>query len=45
MSLVKQFKQLLPNKVNPNIAFTGTKFSFNFNVKHPVQFTEKHDVI
>ena len=45
MSLVKQLKQLLPNKVNQNIAFTGKKFSFNFNVKHPVPFTEKHDVI
>ena len=28
-----------------NIVFTGAKLSSNFNVKDPVPFTEKHDVI
>ena len=28
-----------------NIAFTGTKFSSNVNIKDPVTFTEKHDLI
>ena len=28
-----------------NVVFTGTKLSSNFNVKDPVPFTEKHDVI
>ena len=31
--------------MKPNIVFTGTKLSSNFNVKDPVPFTEKHDVI
>ena len=31
--------------MKPNIAFTGTKLSSNFNLKDPVPFTEKHDVI
>ena len=31
--------------MRPNIIFTGTKRSYNFNVKDPVPFTEKHDVI
>ena len=25
--------------------FTGTKLSSNFNIKYPVPFTEKHDII
>ena len=31
--------------MKPNIVFTGTKLSSNFNVKDPVPFTEKHGVI
>ena len=31
--------------MKPNIVFTGTKLPSNFNVKDPVPFTEKHDVI
>ena len=31
--------------MKPNIAFTGTNLSSNFNVKDPVPFTEKHDAI
>ena len=31
--------------MKPNIVFTGTKLSSKFNVKDPVSFTEKHDVI
>ena len=31
--------------MKPNIVFTGTKLSSNFNVKDPVPFTEEHDVI
>ena len=31
--------------MKPNIVFTGTKLSSNFNVKNPVPFTKKHDVI
>ena len=31
--------------MKPNIVFTGAKLSSNFNVKDPVPFTEKHDVI
>ena len=41
----KQLKRSLPNNVKPNIGFTGTKLSSNFNVKDPVPFSEKHDVI
>ena len=44
-SLEKQLKRSLPNNVKPNIVFTGTKLSSNFNVKDPLLFTEKHDVI
>ena len=44
-SLEKQLKRSLPNNVKPNIVFTGTKLSSNFNVKDPVPFTEEHDVI
>ena len=44
-SLEKQLKRSLPNNVKPNIVFTGTKLSYSFNVKDPVPFTEKHDVI
>ena len=44
-SLEKQLKPLLPNKVKPNIVFTGTKLSSSFNVKDLAPFTEKHDVI
>ena len=44
-SLEKQLRQSLPNNVKPNIVFIGTKLSSNFNVKDPVPFTEKHDVI
>ena len=36
---------MLPNNVKPNIIFTGTKFSSNFNVKDSVPLTEKHGVI
>ena len=38
-------KRSLPNNVKPNTVFTGAKLSFNFNVKDPVPFTEKYDVI
>ena len=31
--------------MKPNIVFTCTKLSSNFNVKDPVPFTEKHDII
>ena len=31
--------------MKPNIVFTGTKLSYNFNVKDPVPFTEQNDVI
>ena len=31
--------------MKPNIVFTGTKLSSNFNVKDPVPFTEKYDVL
>ena len=31
--------------MKPNIVFTGTKLSSDFNVKDPVTFTEKHDII
>ena len=31
--------------MKPDIVFTGTKRSSNFNVKDPVPFTKKHDVI
>ena len=41
----KQLKRSLPNNMKPNIIFTGTKHSSNFNVKDPVQFTKKHEVI
>ena len=44
-SLDKQLKRSPSNNMKPNIVFTGTKLSFNFNVKDPVSFTEKHDVI
>ena len=44
-SLEKQFKRSLPNNVKPNMVFTGTKLSSNLNVKDPVPFTEKHNVI
>ena len=44
-SLEKQLNRSLPNNVKPNIVFTGTKLSSNCNVKDPVPFTEKHDVI
>ena len=44
-SLEKQLKRSLPNNVKPNIVFAGLKLSSNFNVKDPVPFTEKHDVI
>ena len=44
-SLEKQLRRSLPNNVKPNIVFTGTKLSSNFNVIDPVPFTEKHDVI
>ena len=43
--LEKQLRRLLPNNLKPNIVFTGAKLSSNFNVKDPVPFTEKHDVI
>ena len=43
--LDKKLKWSLLNNVKPNIAFTGTKVSSNFNVKDPVPFTEKHDII
>ena len=45
ISLEKQLKRSLPNNVKPNVVLTGTKLSSNFNVKDPVPFTEKHDVI
>ena len=44
-SLEKQLEQLLPSKVKPYIVFTGAKLSSNFNVKNPLPFTKKHDVI
>ena len=44
-SLEKQLKRSLPNNVKPNIVCTGTKLSSNFNVKDPVPFNEKHDII
>ena len=44
-SLGTQLKRSLPNNVKPNIVFTGTKLSSNFNVIDPVPFTKKHDVI
>ena len=31
--------------MKPNIVFTGTKLPSNFNVKDPVPFMEKHDII
>ena len=31
--------------MKPNTFFTGTKVSFNFNVKDPVAFMEKYDII
>ena len=31
--------------MKPNTVFTGTKLSSNFNVKDPIPFTEKHNVI
>ena len=40
-----QLNRSLPNNVNPNIVFTGTKLSSNFNLIDPVPFTKKHDVI
>ena len=44
-SLEKQLRGSLPHKVKPKIVFIGTKLSSNFNVKHPVPFAEKHDII
>ena len=44
-SLGTQLKRSLPNNVKPNIVFTGTKLSSNFNVIDPVPFTKKHDII
>ena len=44
-SLEKHLKRSLRNNVKPNIVFTGTKLSSNFNVKNPAPFTQKHDVI
>ena len=44
-SLEKQLKQSLPNNVKPNIVFTSTKLSSNFNVEDPIPFTEKRGVI
>ena len=43
-SLDKKLKWSLLNNVKPNIVFTGTKLSSNFNVKDPVPFTKKHDI-
>ena len=43
-SLKNQLERSLPNNVKPNIIFTGTKPSPNFNVKDTVSSTEKHDV-
>ena len=31
--------------MKPNIVLTDTKLSSNFNVKDPVLFTEKYDII
>ena len=39
-SLEKQLERSPPNNVKPNIVFTGTKLSSNFNVKDTVPFTE-----
>ena len=36
---------LVPSNMRPNNTFTGTKLSSNFNLKDPVPFTKKHDVI
>ena len=44
-SLEKQLKRSLQNNLKPNIVFTGTRLSSNFNVKDPVPFTKNHDVI
>ena len=44
-SLEKQLKRSLPDNLKPNVVFTGTKLSSNFNVEDPVPFTEKHDII
>ena len=44
-SLENQLKRSLPNNMKPNIVFTGTKLSPNFNAKDPAPFTKKHDVI
>ena len=44
-SLGQKLGWSLLNNVKQNIVFTGTKLSSNFNVKVPVPFTEKHDII
>ena len=44
-SLEKQTKRSLTNNMRLNIIFIGTKDSSNFNVKDPLQLTEKHDVV
>ena len=44
-SLKKQLRQSQPKIVNANNVFTRTKFSTNFNIKDPVSFTDKHDII
>ena len=41
----KQLKRSLPKSVKPNIFFTGTKLSSNFNVKDPVPSSKKYDVL
>ena len=43
--LEKQLKRSLPNYVKPNIVFTSTKLSCNFNLEDPLLFIKKHDVI
>ena len=44
-SLKKQLRRSQPKIVKANIVFTRTKCSTNFNIKDPVSFTDKHDVI
>ena len=40
-SIQKQLKRSLPNSMKPNIVFTGTKLSYNFNVKDPYHLLKK----
>ena len=44
-SMKRRFKNLLPQHIDPTVAFTSCKLSSQFAIKHKIEFNHKLEVM